>query len=379
MEAHQIPKNVTEFEFHLVGDMTIKQFIYLALGLGGAYLTFVIFVGTYPLIAYPLIAIFASIGVALAFLPIMERPLDHWVGAYFQSIFSPTQRGFDGSHINVNHPAFSKRLDLYINTFYPAIKGTSKIPPLPVVNVAPVATPPQPQPVQQQQVVIPPPQPQAAPPITPNIQKEPEPLFKKEPPLPSSDQLHKSVELAQQSQIILNKIRETERVLSEIRAQAAVPGTNPSQFTERFQNALNTLQKLSSQETEISKNLAVLAQTQIPVAHPKKIVIKPQPPAAHKDVQLILTTVPNLINGIVTDTQGSYLEGVIVVTHDKQGLPVRALKTNKLGQFLAATPLPNSTYNITLEKEGLIFDNLEITLDGSVIAPIKVAAKKGGI
>jgi hypothetical protein len=87
--------------------------------------------------------------------------------------------------------------------------------------------------------------------------------------------------------------------------------------------------------------------------------------------------VPNIINGIVTDAVNNYLEGVIVVTHDKQGLPVRALKTNKLGQFVAATPLPNGVYTLSLEKDNLIFDSVSISLDGKIMAPIVVAARKG--
>ena len=73
---------------------------------------------------------------------------------------------------------------------------------------------------------------------------------------------------------------------------------------------------------------------------------------------------------------GNYVEGAILVTHDKQGLPVRALKTNKLGQFIAATPLSNGVYIISVEKDNLLFDNIEIELREKVIEPLLISAKK---
>jgi hypothetical protein len=82
-----------------------------------------------------------------------------------------------------------------------------------------------------------------------------------------------------------------------------------------------------------------------------------------------------VINGIVTDALNNYLDGVIVVAHDKEGFPVRALKSNKLGQFIAATPLPNGTYTLNLEKGNLVFDVLKVELDGSVLPPLRVSAK----
>ena len=41
MDAHPIPQNVTSFQFKLVGEMTLKQFLYLATGMVIAYIFFV--------------------------------------------------------------------------------------------------------------------------------------------------------------------------------------------------------------------------------------------------------------------------------------------------------------------------------------------------
>lgn len=89
MQQHPVPQNVVGFQFKLVGDMTLKQFGYLAGGLAAAFLTSKL---PYPAIfTYPLAGLLAFAGFALAFLPVEERPLDIWVKNFIISIFSPTQ------------------------------------------------------------------------------------------------------------------------------------------------------------------------------------------------------------------------------------------------------------------------------------------------
>ena len=115
--THPIPQNVTNFEFHLVGDMTLKQFAYLAAGVGFAFLIFTTLSTIQPIIAWPIIIISALLGVAFAFLPIQERPLDHWVAAFFRAIFQPTSLKFSSKIINPTDPLFNKRLNHYLRTY----------------------------------------------------------------------------------------------------------------------------------------------------------------------------------------------------------------------------------------------------------------------
>ena len=92
MESHPLPQNVTTFQFKLVGDMTLKQFLYLATGVIIAYILFVFARDKYPFLTWPFIVISASLGAAFAFLPIQARPLDMWVGAFLKAIYTPTKR-----------------------------------------------------------------------------------------------------------------------------------------------------------------------------------------------------------------------------------------------------------------------------------------------
>src|SRR3989304_5650035 len=92
MDHHPIPRQITSFEFKLVGFLTIKQFIYLIIFVA---LGFVV----YSLFPIPILNIFfalitAGAGAAFAFLPINDRPLDVWIKNLLKRLTSPTQYQF---------------------------------------------------------------------------------------------------------------------------------------------------------------------------------------------------------------------------------------------------------------------------------------------
>lgn len=83
-----------------------------------------------------------------------------------------------------------------------------------------------------------------------------------------------------------------------------------------------------------------------------------------------LTSNPNVLSGMVTDSIGTPLEGAVLVVRDAGGIPIRALKTNKLGQFLSATPLSDGNYTIEIESEKASFVPTSISLKGEILAPL---------
>src|SRR3989339_2077312 len=89
MEQHPVPRNISGFQFRLVGDMTLKQFGFLA---GGIILGYVSYKMPLPqFISLPTGLTLLVLGIAFAFVPIQDRPLDVWVAAFIKSIYSPTQ------------------------------------------------------------------------------------------------------------------------------------------------------------------------------------------------------------------------------------------------------------------------------------------------
>lgn len=452
-QAHPIPQNVTNFEFHLVGDMTLKQFGYLAAGLGLAFLVFTTLSTVQPIIAWPVIIISALLGVAFAFLPIQERPLDHWVGAFFRAIFKPTSLKYSSRIISPDDPLFSRRLGHYIKTYkynqarLHAPLGNPNLYPASVSSAAPGIKPPAPaQTVQKKQSFMdkfkagqtsfaPPGTNQGighnvqgtvknqnqksldtpvaiASPSTLPPQESPKPspspvqVFE---PLPSLDissgtarsaapvplapaiptpapqpdvlnpnELKKTVELAKEAQKSQQEIIKIEASLSMIKNKVAEPGVDPKSYIEQFEDLLTQLQKLNYKASRTAQELAEVSKAVPQTAQPVEMMhAKTSAPVKAQSIPTLkLTSFPNVLNGIVTDSRGNYIEGAIVVAHDKQGLPVRALKSNKLGQFVAATPLPNGEYSIVVEKDSLSFDKVGIELRNEILPPILVAAKK---
>lgn len=320
MDSHPIPQNVTSFQFHLIGDMTLKQFIYLAMGAGSAYLVFVFLSPTYPLVAWPLIITSTLLGISFAFLPIASRPLDLWVIAFLRAVYSPTKRVWQKNGRDYkSEPLFKGRM----MSFFP-----------------------------------PPSQP------TPP------------PDLPTKDELDKTVELARQAQNLQFKIIQSQRALNQVKSQPQAADINKviTDLNILVSQASVVRQQLDAVTNPESIQEAPKVVAAVPPTHLKervKIII----PQKIKQTQVALTTFPNVINGVIKDKGGTYLEGVVAVIYDKEGLPVRALKTNKLGQFSGSTPLPNGTYTLELEKDNFSFDVLQIELNGEVLPPLLITPK----
>lgn len=373
MEPHPVPQDISSFQFHLVGDMTLKQFGYLASGLTAAYLTFIIFGEKFPYFAWPFILIFAGLGAAFAFIPISERPLDHWVVAFFKAIMSPTQRSWSHATVQITDAQYASRLQSYAQTLKASEFNNQKTAPKLDINA-------QRSPSTQSLILqttphddLFTPKTQSAPPSEASSQ-QPAEAPTSAPSIGTTKDLKQLVEAAKQAQEVQNKIVETEHELKLIKSEATTPGVNPTLFTQRFQLILEKLQELTKQANQISSQISTITPNR-PTARVEVV----SPPKQAVPQNITLTTSPNTINGIVTDTQGNYLDGVIIVAHDKEGLPVRALRSNKLGQFIATTPLPNGTYTLSLEKDSLIFDTLKIELDGQTLPLLTINAKTGGV
>lgn len=89
-----------------------------------------------------------------------------------------------------------------------------------------------------------------------------------------------------------------------------------------------------------------------------------------------ITSTPNAISGYIFDEQAKPIMDVIIVVKKSHGPTMRALKTNRVGQFSIVSPLPEGDYEVSFEKDGFIFTDMGIQAKGEVIPPIKVLGKK---
>jgi hypothetical protein len=81
------------------------------------------------------------------------------------------------------------------------------------------------------------------------------------------------------------------------------------------------------------------------------------------------TKVPNVVAGVVITDADKILNNAIVIVKDTNQKPVRAVKTNQLGQFFTRTPLPPGRYDIEVDAAGYKFNTATIELSGQIIPP----------
>ena len=89
MEQHPIPRQITTFEFKLIGFMTLKQFLYLAVFFPIGCIAYTAIPVAYVNVIVGVLI--GAVGLLFAFLPVQERPLDVWIKNFIRRLSSPTQ------------------------------------------------------------------------------------------------------------------------------------------------------------------------------------------------------------------------------------------------------------------------------------------------
>lgn len=325
MQQHPVPQNVTQYQFRLVGDMTLKQFLELLGGIILAYLFYasnLIFIFKWPL---ALFSVF--LGIALAFFPIEDRPLDQWVTNFIKSIYQPTRFIW---------------------------KKTSKIPSVFSYTPAP-----------PDQVVV----------ATKTI---------KAPSLPTQTTPTSDLSANESARLSsLDSLFSQQPIQSNITPQPSVDqkptvsirklGSSSTQASVRATFTVAPIQPISTPAPATSPT--VPAANTIIFAQPKVVAHAPAPAQPAKTVELPATPkLPNLVTGVVVDKDGKLIDSAIVQIIDSTGLPARALKTNALGRFFTSTPLSPGTYTVETEKTGLTFSPQSLSINNSILPAIELRA-----
>lgn len=348
-EQHAIPQQISAFQFHLVGDMTLKQFLQLA---GGALVALVVYASGLPgFIKWPLIFISFGFGAALAFLPFEDRPLAQWIFSFFKSIYSPT---FFIWQKTVKAPQF-------FAPEAPPEKAPAevKVPPTiepvrQVIYVAPESKEETKLEEQEKSFLMrisqiaghkPPPGPAT---VVAGIS----PVLPIEPVLP--------VEPVQPKPKLIKKKPPKKEVLVP---QAGVVTLAPEKKEEEKPQKPPPPEEIST--SVVAPIIGKKGEITTKAAQFSKQAAPPMPPSK-----------PNIIVGQVVDPDGKIVEGAILEIKDEEARPVRALKTNQLGHFIIVTPLLSGKYEIITEKEGLTFEPVSFTASGEIIPPIAIWAKR---
>ena len=343
MDNHPIPQDVTGFQFKLIGNMTVKQFAYLATGLILAAILFKSPVNI--LIKFPFCVLSAILGIGLAYFPVSGRPMDLMIGNYIKALLRPTQfvYGKVGGQIyfpNKTPIAVIKNSKQYKNDLSPFPKDKLK------AYLATLDAKPK------------------------NKVDEKEDNF-----------------LMSVSSLITGASPSQSSVTPNLDVpQAAL---QPTLIQHNF--APNPLdQQLPIKPAAIPSQPAATTQSvsqPIPLAKPDALQ-QPNSENQIKNIRSIpkgfnraigmpsVPDFPNLITGITRDARGNALPNILVEVKDKDGNPIRAFKTNELGRFVSATPLTNGTYTVEFEdpKAQNKFGKLTINVAGQVILPIEAVS-----
>jgi len=363
MREHPIPQDITNYKFHIVGNMTLKQFVEIA---AGVVLAVMLNVTNLPNpIKYVLMFVAFISGAAIAFVPIEERPLDHWITTFLKIMYKPTKFFWkrtpkipdaftfklnDESTSLINEvdlsPARKKRIhdylesltidedpyawndheqdrmDSILQTFHTVdvveidIKQTNQKPNL-GVRVRDLSTPYQ------------------------------------QAPISDSNQQPEVHELAIPGQEAVKIEHNMDNINGGDIAEGVITSednymANDSSFLTSDQQQVN--QPFDYEATAISHNADLPFPTR--------------------------PTEPNKIVGMVLTPDNKLVTNAIVDIKDMNGSIVRAIKTNMLGQFFVTTPLSNGDYLIDVDAQNNTFNTHQLALRGKVVDPVEIRSNE---
>ncbi|MFH1896045.1 MAG: carboxypeptidase regulatory-like domain-containing protein [bacterium] len=333
-KQHPVPQNIMNVEFKLIGELTIKQFGYVAVGAVSAFIAYKS--GLYFIWRWLLVFICIGLGVGMAFVPIQDRGLDIWIKSFIKALFSPVIMVWRKAP---QYPKFMQVLDEFLAEAPVVSKDTSRYD----------------KKVELTEVLE-------------RVSHE------------NSDPLEKRREDFIRSLDFSLEKKDTSPEPPPSAAPLAAPfvstvagPSSPPSKKEPFFQVEEVAKKTQREESRQSYEPPVVVRKEPGAPRiknkpaPKKVVAeKPQP---------VFETKPNTVHGIVFDKKGKLVDGAVIVIKEPDGDPVRALKSNALGRFQITTSLENGDYLVEVRKDGENFDTIKISLKGEKLPPLEIRAK----
>jgi len=425
MRDHALPQDVTGYKFHIIGNMTLKQFAEVA---AGCVVGFFIYQTNLPdILKWPAILTAAGAGAFMAFIPFEERPFDHWVVAFFQALYRPTQFYWKrkpkipdaflyvaneaDQHMAADvdlTPARRQRVKEFLHSvrddadvgdqfdqyeeqkvvelmgFFTSSGGST--------TTVDVVMPLDSRFRGNDKTMV----------RDNSALKDDEVLL--DPRLRGDDSVREDdvsdvdVQLPSQSTENLNTgyINTISDSISKYASHAPKVSLTKSKPITQSINAGPSQQTLAIPKTgrvsvarsgdvaaSNSPELDELSRLQqgqdnqtyvggtdsIGTASP----VVTQTTTQNSNLPFpSKPTEPNKVVGMVLDSQSNPLTGVVVEFLTTDGSSARAVKTNLLGQFFVGTPLSNGVYTVIAEQDGLQFTPTQLTVNGSILDPIEV-------
>ncbi len=317
MEQHAIPQQISSYEFKLVGEMTLKQFLKAAAGIIMAIL--INSTGLIVIVKWPLMLVSAGIGLLLAFVPFEDRPLETWVMAFIKSIYSPTIYTYKKRNDN-------GWLDLDFTKSNNENKDEAE------------------KPIENKNLFV-------------SVTKD------------TSEAKNKIIRERMNVKTAVESIKDNINSVKSIKKETK----------ELFDTKITVKEKVETKDEVQVENIPE-ESVKTNDWRDQKTDLNLKKEKLEATGNAVFGTIPmpdrpdiaNIIVGMATNWDGKIIDGVIVEIQDEHGSPTRVIKTNSLGQFKISTPLANGRYLIIAEKEGYIFDRVNVDLAGKIIDPIRI-------
>lgn len=390
MKEHPIPQDITNYRFHIVGSMTLKQFGECAVGV---VIGLVIYqTNLIAIIKWPLIVLFAGGGFATAFVPIEERPLSHWISTFISILYKPTQF-FWKRHYNIPAPFLFKgnqenTLDLHELDLNPARRQRIKE----FISSTTQASDPSdfsPEERTRMSGILDIFQTQIVREVTVKQQTETQDKPNLTVRVRSMRQISVSESTVPEDRLALNSLdgsgsientylfepekqhstankKDSYMQVEQVAQLLQVPEIQPVEVRNSFES--------SQEETNPHLDLNLQERAFLEQVAPQNTTTT-NTDAARFNASLPFPskpTTPNKLVGMVLTPNNELVPGAIIEIKTPQGHVSRAVKSNALGQFFITTPLESGDYIVAVEKDGFTFTPLTITLAGKIIDPIEV-------
>lgn len=404
-----------DVEFKLFGELTIRQFGYVA---GGALVAFVCYVSftDIPIIRWPLVVFFGILGIMLAVFKVNDRPFEVWLANFIFALFTSQRRIWKKS---AKTPEILRSMS--VNS---VSKGNSNV----SINRAPLSSVYVPtEEVEEniskedkeemdrlneldklwggstnkventktniQEVV------QNVPIAVPTVTTKDEVIQTFSKPaisIPKDLEVKKTEDVKEVKQIaridlddilptkvsredLLGKMDEksgvdepiipdetqlvSNKVASVVEDKLEVKEDKNEKYVDTLKSQLEEQNKIINSLREKSLESKVITEPKKIVLEEKKLEInekKTEPINDEKPIEKV-----NYVSGTVKDKSGKGLSNVTLIIKDSKFRPVRATRTNNLGAFNITTSLPNGDYSLEAVRSGMNFDTIDFNLDGT--------------
>jgi PrgI family protein len=398
MQQHPIPQNVSQYQFKLIGFLTLSQFAFLG---GFLLLAFIVFKAPLPFIfTWPVSFILALGGILFTFFKYNERPFHIYVINFLKSVYGPTQylwqkqekipdfftftrKTTNQDHSSNRSAVSQQKLQSYLSTLNPKpqikpqdkieIQNLSKINQLfGSVKISPQTQPDQnPMPAGDKPRVIK---------KIPDQKTIETILFQNQIKLSQKNLKVKSDEQKKQisKELLSAKPKPAIQALQSPKPVTLPPKLvpiNKNQVSQQIQKT--SMNKTNKAQQSIIKPAPSLAPpVQVTSLYPENSNSKPLiTPQFLSDVNMpISPEAPNIIVGMTVSKTEKLIPNTIVEIQNSNNMPVRAVKSNRLAQFFIATPIKNGVYQVKAEHSSYKFDTIKIEAKGVIIPPIKIIA-----